>query len=202
MKLRSVWKSNRGHLTVWNHLTRTTRVIVLQEPDSGGFQFRVGVDEGGRTGQRLWAHVTADYSHPVQFNKLYWHESVQKKKKKNAAEASKCNLSRKKTVWTVSLTSLSHQNFSLHARRSLRPPVLILIEFNFILQIRWPRSNSSHKHQHQCVLTYVCVCVWFSLCNMAPSRKGILILWHLTSLNNSWTRSETQQLCPPSLREK
>ena len=137
------WESNRGHLTVWDHLTRTHRPSSgPQEPGSGGFQFRA--------------------SH-IRFNLKSFTDmkAFRRRRKKNAAEASKCNLSpqKKKTVWTVSLTSLSHQNFSLPACRSFRPPVLILIEFNFILQIRWPRSNSSHKHQNQCVLTRVCVCV-------------------------------------------
>lgn len=98
-----------------------TRVIVLQEPDSGGFQFRVGVDEGGRTGQLLWAHVTADYSHPVQFNELYWHESVQKKKKKNAAEASKCNLSREKKNSLDSFSDFTVAPELLSARPSFSP---------------------------------------------------------------------------------
>lgn len=158
MKLRSVWKSNRGHLTVWNHLTRTPESSSCRNLILAGFSS--GSEWMKEEGRDSFSERTSPLIIHIRFNLTSFTDmKVFRRRKKNAAKASKCNLSRKKTVWTVSLTSLSHQNFSRPARRSLRPPVLILIEFNFILQIRWPRSNSSHQHQHQCVLTYVCVCV-------------------------------------------
>ncbi len=104
---------------------------------------------------------------------------------------------------------LFHTVLFLSVIHSFFPPVRSLIEFDFILQIKWPWSKSSHKqtvniklHLHKCeFMRYVCLCTHTSshLRYMAPGRKGTLILWHLTSLNDSLIQSNTRQSMSQSL---